>query len=295
MHVQLRSRVADIEKRSGLAVTEDDVALLLHGDCDVYKPNGEPLLVLRRKAIPGSLISDTRAILSAAAHRYGSDNRSKYAGLALAVKVDEDGKRRSNRTVAIGEDGVMRRVVVESAIIGYFDRQKSRFPYCRATKFTATHVNEWSAILPLVHRVNDEFRAVLPHRHAVQLSAVAQCLPQFIIEGTPFSTLTVNRNIAARIHKDAGDFKEGFGCLSVARAGIYAGGWLVFPEYRVAVDLGDGDTIFFNSHDWHGVTDFKDTEPGFERISVVYYLRKKMNECLAPKDEVARLRAKQGV
>jgi hypothetical protein len=269
--------------------------MLLHGDADVYKPNGEPLILLRRRAIPETLLAAAHDPLIVAAHKYGSYNRGKYAGLPRGTKTDGGVKRATSATVAVGEDGVMRCVMVESAVIGYFDRQGGRFPFCRATAFTAKEVEKWNHVVPLAQHVATQFKETMPTRYAVQEAATKKVLPQFTIAKTPFSTLTVNHNIAGRIHRDAGDFKEGFGCLSVLRKGQYRGGWLVFPAYRVAVDLGHGDIIFFNPHEWHGVTDFYDTEPGFERISVVYYLRKKMNECLAPKDEVARLRARQEI
>lgn len=279
--VHLRSRASGIEKREGGPVTEDDVALLVNRDCDVFKPDGELLILYRRRAIPEELVESTRATLAHAAEAYGSTNRGKYAGQPRVAKVGPDGVRaKSTRTQPVA-----------SVVIGYFDKQGGRFPFCRATMFTAREVEAWNRIVPLAQYVAQEFQAELPERYTRQAYVAKQAPQEYVIQGTPYSTLTVNRNVYGRIHKDAGDYKQGFGCLSVSRKGQYRGGWLTFPEYRVAADMQDGDLIFFNPHEWHGVTDPYETQPGFERISVVYYFREKMSHCRH--DQLDELRGKQ--
>lgn len=147
-------------------------------------------------------------------------------------------------------------------------------------------------MVPMAKHVAELFERELPDRFAKQMEIVHRTPSEYVIDGTPFTTLTVNRNIAGRIHKDAGDYKEGFGVISVLRRGSYSGGTLVFPEYRCGVDLGHGDVALFNAHDWHGVIDFRDTSEDFERISVVYYYRAKMVECLPAREELARAKAR---
>ena len=39
--------------------------------------------------------------------------------------------------------------------------------------------------------------------------------PHYKIKNTCFSTITINRNFRTALHKDAGDFSEGFGNLTV--------------------------------------------------------------------------------
>lgn len=58
----IRSRVAGMEKREGGIATRDDVSLLANGDCDIYKPNGEPLLFVRRKVYDQALLDEIRPI-----------------------------------------------------------------------------------------------------------------------------------------------------------------------------------------------------------------------------------------
>lgn len=292
MLLQLRSRVPNVAQRVGQRVTEAEVRVLLTGDCEVYKPNGEPLVILRRGAIPTSMSEHAIDALRELKKRgYGSDNRSKYAGLPRVTKVYADGTR-SKQTRTRDEHGKI--VVVASSVVGYFDRQGGRFPFCRETSFVGREPEKWSTIMPMVEHVAALMKTTCPERYAKQLAQAARTPRDYVIGGTPFTTLTVNNSVAGTIHTDKGDYKGGIGIISVVRRGGYAGGWLVFPEYGVAADLHDGDVIFFNSHDWHGVTEFRDTSPDFERISVVYYFREHMVDCLPPAQELARARERYG-
>lgn len=44
------------------------------------------------------------------------------------------------------------------------------------------------------------------------------------------TTLTVNRNYATTVHKDEGDYRQGFGVLAALRRGAYTGGFFGLPE-----------------------------------------------------------------
>jgi len=276
--IQLRNRVEGVSARLGGLAVESDYRVLLTGDCDVYKPNGEPLLFLRRKAISEETTAATRDILRDVAIKFGTTNRAKYAGQSRVALVDANGvKSRSSRTAP-----------VPSAIIGYFDRMGGRFPYCRSTAFTANEVEKWEPIVPLAQEVSRVFEQALPSRFKAQMDAAKATPADYVIKDTCFTTLTVNHNIAGRIHTDKGDYQPGFGCITVFRQGNYKGGVLCFPEYLCGVDLEDRDMILFDPHSLHAVTDFYDTEPGYDRISVVYYFREKMTDCLPPAEELAR-------
>ena len=283
MLIQLRGRVPNIAHRAGKHVSESEVALLLTGDSEVYKPNGEPLLILRR----GAISEETCEVAYEALHairKYKTANRGKYAG--------------SKRTRRRFKDGSLSRSAeaetIASAAVGYIDRQGGRFPFCRETSFVGKEPEQWATVMPMVERVADVFKATLPARYAKQLALARSAPKQFVIGKTPFTTLTVNNNVAGAIHQDKGDYKDGFGCISVVRRGTYSGCWLVFPEYAVAADLQDGDLLFFNSHDWHANTPFRDTVEGYERISVVYYFRSRMTECGTPAQEIDRARKRYG-
>jgi hypothetical protein len=276
VYVQLRSRVANVSNRAGQFVTEDEVKILLNGDADVYKPNGEPLVFLRRGAISKDVCEAAYPALYEL-RKYTTRNRGRYGGASA---------RKSGSTVT--EDG--KAINVASAVVGYYDRQGGRFPFCRETAFVGQESEKWATIMPMVRRAAELFEEEVPLRYAKQMEMAAKTHPAYVITGTPFTTLTVNNSVVGSIHTDVGDYKDGIGVISVVRRGVYKGGWLVFPEFGVGADLQDGDLLFFNSHDWHGVTPFHDTEEGFNRVSVVYYFREKMLECLAPEEELKRVR-----
>jgi len=123
--------------------------------------------------------------------------------------------------------------------------------------------------------------------------------------GTNFSTVTLNNSVAAGYHRDKGNWPKGtidgfpsqWGALSYYRRGSYSGGILVLPRYGVALDAQEGDLLFNDNGQVHGMTpvtgDGPETLPekgGWERISVVYYLRHGMLKALPPARELARVR-----
>ena len=83
---------------------------------------------------------------------------------------------------------------------------------------------------------------------------------KFKITNTAFSTVTINRNFRTALHKDAGDFKGGFGNLTVIERGKYHGGYTVFPQYGVGIDLRNNDFVAMDVHQWHSNTSIYETE-----------------------------------
>lgn len=285
--IQLRSKLPEPEKLAGMMLTRENVAILLEGDADVFKPDGTPLLMLRRGSIPQA-VRDTAYPALHHLRKQTTDNRGRYAGASRVYDVHEDGSKTTNSRT---RDAEGKRYLVASAIVGYYDRS-GRFPFCRETAFTNKEPEKWSELLPMCEHVSDLMREVVPKRFALQM-AQARKSPDFVIGSTPFTTLTVNNNVApAATHTDKGDFKDGLGIISCARVGKYEGAWLVFPEYMVGADLRDGDVIFFNSHDWHGVTPMIAESDGAERITVVYYCRQNMAECLPLVQELERAKSR---
>lgn len=286
--IQLRTRIANAEALRGKMLTEQDVHVLVQRDADVYKPDGTPLLMLRRGSIPKPVLEHAYPALHEL-RKQKTDNRGAYAGATRTYAQFEDGTASKNSRTRTA-DG--KRLLVASAVVGFYDRQGGRFPFCRQTAFAAKEVALWNTVVPMVEHVGNVFKQVAKPRYDAQMRECAKC-PDYVISNTPFSTLTVNNNVApSATHTDKGDFKGGLGVISVVRRGYYEGAWLVFPEYMVGVDLQDGDVLFFNSHDWHGVTPMFEQADGAERISVVYYLREKMVDCLPPADELARAQAR---
>jgi hypothetical protein len=247
--------------------------LLGGADADVYKPDGSPLLLFRHRALPAWVCEQAYPDLWRAAR--STSNRGTAAGAKRPARVKRDGTL-SRTTYA---------EPVESGVIGYFDRN-ARFPYCRTTAYTARQVGGWARVQPFIRAVNAVFRTELSDRYEAQLAAVRQTPPDYVIRGTVFTTVTVNRNYVSAVHKDQGDLPEGFGVMSVLRAGEYEGGFLCFPSYRVAVDMRTRDVLLADVHEWHGNTPIVGAAGGYERVSCVFYFRTGMRHCLPPEEEL---------
>jgi hypothetical protein len=278
--VWLRSKVDP--GRPGREVTEADVTLLARGAVDVCKPDGSLLLAYRPGAVPRDVCLGAREAFEPI-RNYRSMNRGIASGERIR-KVTEAGYLSKTNNGA----------PVRSAIVGFFDRYP-RFPYCRKTAFNADHPLLFeNGVVPLCQRVAKVYAEAVPDRYAVQMEVVRRTRPEWVIPGTPYTTLTVNHDWSTKMHQDAGDLREGFSMISCIRTGHYEGCWLVFPAFGVAADLGMGDVILFDSHEWHANTPMRKLSEDAERVSVVYYYRTKMQECLSPAEELERAKQLRG-
>jgi len=167
---------------------------------------------------------------------------------------------------------------VNSGIAGWFDRYP-RIPYGRATSYTKNHFDKFKMAFPFLQTLNKGFKDLLPSRWSNQKAAADKIDSRFLVPETVFTTITVNKTFRTACHRDAGDFSDGLSNLLVlSNNGKYTGGYLVFPEYRIAVNVRPGDLLLVNNHEiMHGNTPIETYDDG-ERISLVCYLREKMLE-----------------
>lgn len=167
---------------------------------------------------------------------------------------------------------------VHSGIAGWFDRYP-RIPYGRATAYTAKNADKFALAFPFLQQLAKGFKELMPWRYENQMKAINKIDKRFVVPGTPFTTITVNKTFRTASHRDAGDFTEGLSnLLTLSNDGRYTGGYLIAPEYRVAVNVRPGDLLLINNHEViHGNTPIV-CEEGSERISLVCYLREKMLE-----------------
>ena len=193
---------------------------------------------------------------------------------------------------------------VASNPIGFYEESKNfcKLP-CRLTHFTRTNYQKYNEGLPFIQKISDMFQELIPDAYEKQLEQ-ADKKPHLKIPGTPFSTITINRNFRTALHRDAGDFKEGFGNLTVIERGKYHGGYTVLPQFGVAVNVRSNDFLAMDVHQWHGNTQIYETEedkefnatlePSFKdnpevgtvgiyekytRLTFVCYLREKIVNC----------------
>lgn len=178
---------------------------------------------------------------------------------------------------------------VFSGIAGWFDRYP-RIPYGRATAYTEHHYDKFEKAFPFLQSLNKGFKKLLPKRWAAQKAAIDKIDSRFVVPDTVFTTITVNKTFRTAAHRDAGDFSDGLSNLLVlSNDGNFTGGYLIFPEYRIAVNVRPGDLLLVNNHEIiHGNTEIIPGSKESERISLVCYLREKMLELGSYEYENAR-------
>lgn len=172
---------------------------------------------------------------------------------------------------------------VNSGIAGFFDRYP-RIPYGRATSYTEKNPDLYKKCFPFMMTLAEQFSQLMPARHAAQETYADKIDPRFRVAGknTPFTTITVNKNFRTAAHRDAGDLTEGFSNLTVvSKEKEWEGGYLVLPEYRIAINVRPGDVLLINNHEGiHGNTEIippaGKTVEDMERISLVCYFRENM-------------------
>jgi hypothetical protein len=240
----------------------------------VLKPNGSPLLIYAKDALPRRLCEIAFDVFRQV--RQTSANRGMAAGLPHMRRIKRDGTRSRTRQTS----------PVPSAVVGYLDRAP-RIPVCRMTAFTRDHFEEFERARPFIAAVSRAFRDLAPDRWAVQRAFVDQVSSPFVIPGTVFSTLTINRDWRTAAHRDAGDLRTGFGVMTVLAAGAdYDGFELIFPRYRVAVDVRTGGVCLADVHELHGNAPVRWSGGRFVRVSVIAYVRERMRECRSAADEI---------
>lgn len=226
---------------------------------DVKKPDGRWLCKIWRSAVPEELCH-----LATECYMKVGKTTSTNRGFAAGVS-------QRNRSYSTYEKGAE----ANSGIMGYMDSANMTYP-CRLTQFSRKHFEQYKRGLPFVQHMDSCFQYLMPEAYLRQKNVATKT--QYHIEGTSFSTITVNYNFQTALHVDSGDFKEGFGTIAVCQNNI-EGGWILFPGFKIAVVLGNGDFIAMDVHEWHCNTPIRQlTESGY-RLSFVGYLREKMVNC----------------
>ena len=226
----------------------------------------------------------------------------------LNIKREDEMKKEDLVLALIKKQGGISKMKVNNQVasnpIGFYESGKNFADLpCRLTHFTRTNFEKYNDGLPFIQHIDKLFQKLIPEAHNKQLVR-ADTKPHLKIPKTAFSTVTINRNFRTAMHRDAGDFKDGFGNLTVIERGKYHGGYTIFPQYGVAIDLRNNDFVAMDVHQWHCNTPMYETEEDkafndtldyafkdnpevgtvgiyekYTRISFVCYLREKIADC----------------
>ena len=289
-----------MKSKEGEYFEESTYDNIIKSDCDVYRidDNGNEHLLLRfRKGVlPKNLTKIGMDNLKEAAMKI-HDNRGASAGVidfkklpSYANDIDQFKDSKVGKFRIIGYRSKKTNNLLKysfsnlshSNIIGYFDKKDRNLgkdgPPCRTTAFTSKEIDKWEKVKPLIVSIDKQFKQLVPQNHKLQYDRAHET-PDFCIDDTCFSTVTINYNWQTALHKDAGDYKDGFGNLVVIEDGDYEGGYTGFPQYGVAVDVRNGDFLAMDVHEWHSNTKLKGKTKDFTRLSLVCYLRNNMIKC----------------
>lgn len=167
--------------------------------------------------------------------------------------------------------------VVNSGIAGWYDRYP-RIPFGRTTSYTRDNFDKFKLAYPYLQSLARGFEELLPWRYGNQKRAADSIDPKFVVPGTPFTTITVNRNFRTAAHYDPANMDDGFANICVVSSNDnYSGAYLVFPEIGYAVNIRPGDLLFVNNMaGLHGNTELVLHDEKAERVSMIAFFHEGM-------------------
>ena len=287
-HLRSNMRTIKLEKSypgdyKGMKPSEKDYDLLLNESARVLKPDGSLLCVLVKNAVPMEMIS--AAWENIKTYNPKTDNRGIATGVDSIRMIKKDGSiSNTSRVPKIFE--------VTSGVIGFYDRYP-RIPFCRKCSWNQNNPEKFSAMLPLFRKVNDVHREHAPEFYEMQKAVVDKTSEDFVIPGTVYTTITLNKNFRTAVHLDAKNY-DAVAPMLLIREGRYSGGYVVFPEYRVAASMDTSDVIIFrNMIDWHGNTPIVQLSKKYQRCTMVFYYREGMINCGSADEELERSKRRQ--
>jgi hypothetical protein len=130
----------------------------------------------------------------------------------------------------------------------------------------------------LIPSLDAIYREVLPDLYARQRFFVSGIHPDWVIAGTVFTSGFISRNSAYAAHRDTGNLSLplGLDVLGLIGQGDVAGGFLIYPRYRLAINLQHRDVLLFDQHELHGNSTILAGDPNRERISIIMYVRRSL-------------------
>jgi len=268
---------AQAAQLKGKMLNSSHVKLVIGGESTtVVTPDGQVLVVLIKDALPSTLCAMAKPFfLQAATQNVIGSFRGTASGTKLVHPIKKDGT--VSKVPKVPDEPRLRDS--KYGLLGFMDGGTNNLNPCRTTAYTRAHWEQFSTtVMPYVQAVDRVFHTYLPERWAAQ-NSVALTTPDYTITGTVFSTITANLNFATATHKDIGDLAEGFGVMTCFRSGDYSDGSLVFLKYGLAVNVGTGDVLLADVHQWHGNLPILGEKGAYQRLSCVMYYRSRLPLC----------------
>ncbi len=278
---------------------------IIRDDAHGTYPDGTTLFRFIKGAIPEENRQEYKDIIKPVA-KSKTKNRGQAAGPCnlkyfhkKAVKhsdkhgkIDNDEKDRYSVYYKEASGKVVNRCQsnqTRSGVAGYFDKIAG-LP-CRKVGWSRDNLKKHEVLCGLARDIQHNHREKEPESFYYHLEHAEQS-PSYLFQESIYSTMTLNYDFRTACHKDSGDLVGGLSTLTIFEdiPNNYEGCYLGLPEYKIAFDLRDGDTLLFNAHEFHANTELKvlteklpiDDLTGNHfagRMSVVCYLRDKLKNC----------------
>lgn len=176
---------------------------------------------------------------------------------------------------------------VSSAIFGSLPRIAIRQNYCRLTRNSVEQPQLLDLSLDFAVGVSKLYSKSIPKEYERHLKITRDNVhDEWIIPGTPFTTINFNLNNAIRYHRDKANQSGVMSNVIIIKKDV-DGGLLVLPEYRIALSQNDGAIIIFDGqHIIHGVTPLTVNNDDGYRCSIVMYTLNGMKDCYPFSDEI---------
>lgn len=300
---------------NGKFLDETNFDIIVKENCDVWVPQPEyennpknnknawqTLLHLRKDVLTPELAHPALESFKKPAMK-----SSSYRGVASGPLEPAKISKNVKRVVSPGlfksrveyKDGTVSNYRVankaNSIIVGYFDKPtllnrskvlKNKLIPCRTTKFTKENWENWLQTLPFFQELSGYYEQISPQQWERQ-NSLTEKTPQFKIDGTAFTTVTVNYNWRTACHQDSGDLPGGLSVITVIEepdcdGKVFSGCYLGYPKYGIAVDVRDGDFLLKDPHQFHCNTplDTGNREQPSTRLSFVCYYRNGISKCI---------------
>lgn len=250
--------------------------VLINESVIIKKPDGSPLLVLLKNVLSPERVSEAWSVLKKVNMK--TENRGTATGTHAVPRRKTDGTMSKVTRVPKGWE-------VISGVIGFFERTV-RMPYAHKCSWNLHNEAAFQHLLPLFQQCSGLFSEMVPDRYEAQKSYVDRTHKDWIIPGTVYTTVTVNKNFRTAAHLDAGDLQAGFSNMAVLCEGNFRGGHLVLPNWRLAVQLGHGDLVMFDAHEYHGNTQIVPLTKNSMRCTLVMYYRENLVKCGSMEEEL---------
>lgn len=284
MEVQILKvkRVMDEKRANALSskfLKKTDFQTLITTDTDGYDLHGNLLFRYRKNAIPMELLKQGYEAFKGSIEL--TEGRGKASG-SSHKRIRKDG---STSNITVGNK-------VFSGNVGFMDAG-AMIHYCRKTAFAKAYFDQYQAGIPFVEFIDKKYKELCPVHYEKQIAIAQGTDINYRIGETAFTTVTVNRNFPTAVHKDSGDYQDGFGNLIVYREGSYDGSFFCLPEFGIAIDMQNEDILFADVHRWHGNTPFENMSEDYMRIAFVMYYREYMYKCSKPSEELHNIKMKE--